>query len=301
MSDIAELNAHYGIADAISFNQGGGGLTVVEITHPRARARLALQGAQVLEWTPQDEQPVLWLSPAAHFTAGKAIRGGIPICWPWFGAHPCDAAFPAHGFARTMPWIVERTGANDEHVALRLRLMQGEQSEVFWPHACSLTLELRIGRTLDLDLATHNIGALPVTITEALHAYFNVADLSGVRVHGLHGCNYVDKTDGGRHKRQDGAITFDAETDRIYVGAPGECQLEDPGFRRRIRIVKTGSGSTIVWNPGANKASALSDMAPDGYRRMVCVESGNADDDARLILPGETHCLSVSYATERLG
>jgi D-hexose-6-phosphate mutarotase len=144
------------------------------------------------------------------------------------------------------------------------------------------------------------MGAEAVTLSEALHAYFRVSDISTVRVQGLDGAAYVDKTDQGRCKQQIGAVAFETETDRIYTGVTGECRIDDPGFGRRIRIEKRGSASTIVWNPGLEKSAALSDMPPDGYRQMVCVESGNADRDAVMILPGDVHTLGVSYTTERL-
>lgn len=301
MPDIAALNAQFGIPDTVTFCCGPGELATVDIRHSHANARLVLQGAQLLAWTPDGEEPVIWLSEAARYAEGQAIRGGIPICWPWFGAHRSSPTFPAHGFARTSPWIVEDTRSSEAAVALRLRLLQSEASETLWPHACSLTLELRVGRCLELDLATRNLGARPVTITEALHAYFHVADLPAVRIHGLDGTNYIDKTDAERRKHQNGTLAFEAETDRVYTGVTGECVIEDPGFRRRIRIRKRGSASTIVWNPGAEKSARLDDMEPDGYRRMVCVESGNAGADAVTIQPGEVHRLGVSYATERLG
>ena len=300
MPDITALNAHFGISDAVRFSSGPGEAAFLDIRHPQATARVSLRGAQLLEWVPQGEEPVLWLSPAAHYAAGKAIRGGIPICWPWFGAHPTESAFPAHGFARTRPWIVEHADADDRGVSVRLRLLHDETTEVLWPHACSLTLSLEIGRRLELALSTHNMGTEAVTISEALHAYFRVSDITTVRVQGLEGAAYVDKTDQGRCKQQVGAIAFDNETDRIYTGVTGGCHIDDPGYRRRIRIEKRGSASTIVWNPGEDKSAALSDMPRDGYRQMVCIESGNADRDAVLILPGDKHTLGVSYTTERL-
>ncbi|WP_139558646.1 D-hexose-6-phosphate mutarotase [Methylotetracoccus oryzae] len=300
MPDIAALNAHFGIPDAIHFTSGPNETAIIEIRHPHATGRVALRGAQILEWVPQGEEPVLWLSPCAQYASGKAIRGGIPICWPWFGAHPEEPTFPAHGFARTHLWIVEHTDTDNCGVSVRLRLLHDETTEALWPHACSLTLSLRIGSRLELALSTRNMGAEAITISEALHAYFRVTDIATARVQGLEGAVYVDKTDQERSKRQAGAIVFEAETDRIYTGVNGECRIDDPGYGRRIRIEKSGSGSTIVWNPGKDKTASLSDMPADGYRQMVCVESGNADRDAVRLLPGDTHTLSVAYTVERI-
>jgi glucose-6-phosphate 1-epimerase len=300
MPDIAALNTHFGVSETITFRRGPGECAVVDITHPQATAQLALQGAHLLTWVPQDEEPVIWLSPTARYAAGHPIRGGIPICWPWFGPHPSHPDFPAHGFARTSPWIVEAARVTDDEVQLRLRLLQTEQTEALWPHACSLSLALRIGRTLRLELVTHNIGVKPVTVSEALHTYFKVKDSRHTRVLGLDGGTYIDKVDGARRKQQSGPIGFSAETDRIYLDSTAECMIEDPGFGRRIRVSKSGSASTVVWNPWQEQAAAMSDFEPLGYLDMVCVESANAADNALTIAPGESHRLSVCFRTERL-
>ena len=300
MPDLAALNACFGIPDALTFSSEHEEQAMIRIEHPHATARLSLQGAQVLDWCPRGERPVLWLSPAARYVRGQAIRGGIPICWPWFGPHPVETSLPSHGFARTGLWIVEHTHADDRAVSLRLRLLQDEATERLWPHACSLTVLLRIGRSLELELSTHNLGAQAISVSEALHAYFHVANLAGIAVHGLEGARYVDKTAGGQLKNQNGPLSFDGETDRIYTGSTSDCIIEDPGFRRRIRIVKRGSRSTIVWNPGAQRSAQLGDMEADSYLQMVCVESGNADVDSVTILPGDMHRLQTSYTVERI-
>ena len=299
IADYSELNARFGIPHQVNFKEGPGGLAVAEVNNSRASAVIALQGAQVMSWAPHGAQPVIWLSPAAKFTPGKSMRGGVPVCWPWFGPHVGEAGFPAHGFARTAQWAPLKTEALAEGgTRLVFALSAGEHSRAQWPHATPLECHISVGDTLEIDLVTRNDGAAPVTIGQALHTYFTVSDIRRVTVIGLDGCPYLDKVDGGKRKRQSGAVYFDGETDRIYLDSSEDCVIEDPGLQRRIRISKHGSRSTVVWNPWMDKAAKMGDMGDDGYLRMLCVESANAADDVVSIAPGAEHHLWVRYSLE---
>ena len=299
MTDIAALNARYGIPGQLTVKAGPGDLAMVEVANAQASATLALQGAQVLQWAPLGQQPVIWLSGAARYAIGKSIRGGIPLCWPWFGPHPSEADFPAHGFARTSLWeIVDTQVLADGATRIGLRLKHTDASRALWPHAAELECQISVAATLEIDLLTRNTGSASITIGQALHTYFAVSDVRRTRIEGLEGCHYLDKVDGGRRKEQMGPVSFVAETDRTYLDTAADCLIDDPGLARRIRIHKRGSRSTVVWNPWIEKATRLGDLGADGWLHMVCVESANAADDVVTVPPGAEHRLEVRYTLE---
>ena len=296
---LTALNQSFGIPGQLDFREGPARLVLAEISNRHGKATVCLQGAQLTEWTPRGRAPVIWLSPRAVFAEGKAIRGGVPVCWPWFGAHPGDPALPAHGIARTSAWEVTGSGGRDDGSTwLAMRLPQaGTQA---WPYVTPAEIHVTVGKALEVELLTRNAGAEPVVIGQALHAYFHVGDVRRVRIQGLDGLPYVDKTDGGRRKMQTGALDIAGEVDRIYLESRSDCLIEDPVLNRRIRIHKSGSASTILWNPWAEKSAMLADLGPDAYLRMLCVESANADADSVHLAPGAGHRLSVSYGVEAL-
>jgi glucose-6-phosphate 1-epimerase len=299
--DISALEERFGIAGEVSFTEGPNGMPVIEISNAKSMGSIGLQGAQLLTWAPMSQELVVWLSPLAKFGPGKAPRGGVPVCWPWFGPHGSEPTFPAHGFARTSAWeVIEAEALEDGSNRLGFRLIRTEASYAQWPHATPLEIRYTLGEALDIELTTRNETDQPVPLGEALHTYFMVSDVRNVRVTGLEGCEYLDKVDGGRRKRQEGPISFGGETDRIYLGTAAECHIEDPGLKRRIRIEKRGSRSTVVWTPWEEKARKLGDFEGDGYLRMLCVESANAADDLPSLAPGEEHRLWARYSVEAL-
>ncbi len=254
-----------------------------------------------MTWAPRGQPPVIWLSRAARLAPGKSIRGGVPICWPWFGPHATDAALPAHGFARTVPWeVIGAQTLADGATRLDFRLIQSEATRAQWPHATLLECHISIGTAIEIDLVTRNADRSAITIGDALHTYFEVSDVRQVTIHGLEGCPYLDKMDGGKRKQQAGPVTISAETDRIYLNSSADCLIDDPGFQRRIRIRKRGSRSTVIWNPWIEKSARMGDFGENGYLNMMCVESANAADDVVTIAPGGEHHLWVRYEIESL-
>lgn len=302
MSDsLAALNSRFALAGQLDFEEGPGGLAVARVSNPLGEAMISLSGGHVMTWRPQGQEPVLWLSGYAKFAPGKSIRGGVPICWPWFGPHEREAGFPSHGFARTAPWTVESTEALPDGAArLTLTLQHSDATRSQWPHASSLQSVITVGRELRIDLVTRNLGNAPFVIGEALHTYFAVSDIRNAPIRGLEGCAFVDKVDGGRRKTQEGAIVIGSEVDRVYLDTAADCMIEDAGLKRLIRIRKEGSRSTVVWNPWVAKAEKMGDFGPEGYLGMVCVESANALDNAVTIAPGGEHVLTVRYSIEPL-
>jgi len=299
MSDLTHLNQQFAIPGTLEFKQAESGQLYVEVTNPHATATIALQGAQVMEWAPQGQPPVIWTSPQAKLTSGKSLRGGVPVCWPWFGAHASEADFPAHGFARTRPWQVVGTKALDDgRTELLFQLPADQQPQQWWPHRTELHYRITVGETLELELVTANRGDEPLTLGQALHTYFNVGDVRSIRVEGLAGRDYLDKVEGLQRKTQQGDVDFIGETDRIYLDSEDECVIRDPQLARAIHITKRGSRSTVVWNPWIEKAAAMGDLGENGYLNMVCVESANAAADVVALPPGTEHTLWVNYRVE---
>ena len=295
---LADLNSRFGIADQLKFIEGPGGLAFAEIDNALGTAYLCLQGAHLTTFRPKDQaEPVVWLSDYAKFATGKSIRGGAPVCWPWFGPHATESGFPGHGFARTVMWQVTASAALDSgETRITLMLMPNEQTRAQWPRATRLELTVTVGASLRMDLVTTNLDTEAVVIGEALHTYFHIGDIGEVRVTGLENTTYLDKVAGSTRHTQDGAITFNGEVDRVYVDTEATCEIVESRLKRRIVVAKSGSRSTVVWTPWAEKADKMGDFGPDGWRRMVCVESANALENVVTVAAGESHRMSVEYS-----
>ena len=250
---------------------------------------MALHGGQVVSWKPEGEEEVIYLSPDAVFREGKAIRGGIPVCWPWFNAHPTNPELPSHGVARSRFWEMEEISEDSSGVTIRLRMSEG-----IW-HARTV---IRMGRTLEVSLESSNPNSEPILVAGALHTYFRVGDVGRVRVEGLDGSEYLDTVGERTTRRQSGDITFKDETDSIY-DSPATVRIVDEALSRSISIKKEGSPSTVVWNPWIEKAKALGDLPDDGYRNFVCVETAIANDKAISLPSGGLHVMSMSVKVER--
>lgn len=299
---LEALNASYGLPGQLQFVDGPGGLGFAQIDNALGAASICLQGAHLITYRPKDHpEPVIWLSEHAKFAPGKSIRGGMPVCWPWFGPHATEASFPGHGFARTVMWEVAQTAALESgETAITLALADTEQTRAQWPHASRVELEIVVGASLRASLSTSNRGDQDIRIGEALHTYFRIGDIADVKVLGLDGCEYVDKVGEVQRRVQTGAVAFSGEADRVYVNTEATCIIEDRGLARRIVVAKTGSRSTVVWTPWAEKAEKMGDFGPQGWRRMLCVESGNALDNVVVVAPGASHRMSVEYSVQAL-
>lgn len=297
--DIATLNTRLGRGDRIAFEAGRGGLPMLRIHNAAASALISLYGGQVLSYRPHADDDLLFLSELAFYEEGRAIKGGIPICWPWFGADPEGRGRPAHGFARNRLWTAVAAEEPTEGLTrVVLRLQDDAESQALWPHAFELTLEVEIGSTLVVRLATRNTGREAITITQALHTYLAVRDIGQVRVTGLDGCEYLDKVLGLSRHHQQGPIAFTGEVDRIVLATPSRCAVDDAASPRRVLIDADGSQTTVVWNPWQEIAAASADLADDDYRRFVCVETANAADEVITLASGATHRMAAEYRIE---
>lgn len=299
---IADLNARFGIADQLRFIEGPNGLVFAEIDNALGTSYICLQGAHITTFRPKDQaEPVIWVSKFAKFAPGKSIRGGAPVCWPWFGAHASEAGFPGHGFARTVMWEVTQSAALPTgETEITLALLENDQTRAQWPFKTRVELNVIVGHSLKASLNTSNLGDSPIQIGEALHTYLQISDIEAVQVTGLENTAYLDKVGEATRRTQDGAVTFSGEVDRVYVDTETTCFIVDPAYERRIKIAKTGSRSTVVWTPWEEKADKMGDFGPDGWRQMVCVESVNALENVVTIAAGETHRMTVEYSAEAM-
>ena len=274
-----------------TLQRGRGGLERLVVDTPACAGEIYLHGAHVTGWQPRGEAPVLWLSDHSAFEAGRPIRGGIPICFPWFGPHAADPARPPHGFARLAAWSLERVTREADTVTAVLSLAV-TAGEPLWPHAAALRLEASFGRELAVAFSVDNLGTSACPVAEALHTYVAVGDIRQVTLLGLAGVGYVDKVRGGaRGVQGEAPLAFDGETDRPYLGTSGAVTIVDPVRSRRIVVEKEGSRTTVVWNPWIAKARAMPDFGDDEWTAMVCVEAANALDDAFTLAPGASHTL----------
>jgi glucose-6-phosphate 1-epimerase len=293
--DIAGLNANHRIPGVIEFSSGQGAFPVAVITGPSASAVVSTYGAHILSHKPNGQSDVLWLSDRSAFEEGKPIRGGIPVCFPWFGPHPSDPQKPLHGFARLLFWEVAGTGIlpNGEP-QLRLRLRDSAATLALWPHAFHAELIVTVGSTLKATLRCTNTDSGPLTYSDALHSYLAVKDISGVSINGLGGRKYLEGPSMTVPVlQQENALEIRSETNRRYLDSTDKCEINDPLAPRTIHVDKSGSRVTVVWNPWAEVSAKLPDMPDDGYKTMLCVESVNAYDDVVTLAPGESHDLSA--------
>ncbi len=291
-SDLASLYP-LEIPGCARFEPGEGGLTRLVITTPAAEAHVYLQGAQITHFQPKGAAPLFFVSERSFFATGQPIRGGVPVCFPWFAARTGQPASPAHGFARTMVWEVESLAVEgDQSVLAVLRLAANEATRALWPHEFLLRLHLRIGPLLLMMLEAENTGGTPFEFEEALHTYFAVSDVRKVAITGLENAAYIDKTDGLKTKTlESGSFRFTGETDRVFPDTRATCVLEDHAAKRRIRVEKSGSATTVIWNPWAEKAAAMKDFGAEEWLRMACIETANAGADALTLAPGAKHTM----------
>ena len=272
----------------LHFEAGQGGLTKAVIATPVASGELYLQGAHVTSWQPAGHAPVLWMSRSSLFQPGKPIRGGVPICFPWFGPHASDPSAPAHGFARTALWeVTEARTTADGVISLSL------QTRI---DSFSVRFTVEFGPVLQMTLTTEPGpgSSTGLRFEDALHTYLSVSDVRNVSITGLEQVRYIDKVDGAAEKPATGAaIEFTGETDRVYFTTDSECHLHDPGRNRTIAISKSGSQSTVVWNPWIAKSARMPDFGDHEWPEMVCIETANVGFNAVELAPQSIHATTV--------
>jgi glucose-6-phosphate 1-epimerase len=294
-TDIDALNRRFRIPGVAEVAPGNGGLTKVVVSAQTASAEVYLQGAQITSWTPSNAEEVIFLSRHSQWVSGKAIRGGIPICFPWFRAKKDDPQAPSHGFVRTKQWQLDTLTTDDSgSVTLTCSTESDDSTLRWWPHEFRLVHRITIGSTLRLELVVTNRGNMLLEFEEALHTYFRVGQVQSLRVRGLDQVMYLDNTDGNREKTQMGDVVIRAATDNAYLDTFGPLELIDSSLKRTIRTAKTNSATTVVWNPWQQGAAALADLGNDEWQQMTCVEACNILNCAISLPPGETHTMCAT-------
>ena len=297
--DITALNENFGIPGSLVFEQHGE-LTRAVVTTPAVSATVYLQGAHLAEWQPAGEQPVLFMSGASAFKKGKAIRGGVPVIFPWFGDRHDGGPGPAHGFARSEEWEFGFAALSGDDLHLSFLLTANETSRALGFDHFRVSYRLTIGRTLSMHLTVASDGETPLIYEEALHTYFAIGDIRQTSVTGLNTVEYIDKRDGSALKTQpDDTLVLARDTDRVYLNTESTCVIDDKANDRTITVAKSNSATTIVWNPWAELTAKMADMEPDGWQKMICIESANAGDASITLARGEVHQMGCTVTVEK--
>ncbi len=297
---IDKLNQRYALANLLEWKSGHGKMPKAVINSELCRGEIYLHGAHVTSWQPTDQQEdVLWVSKSSLFAEDRPIRGGIPVCWPWFGDDKTGAGRPAHGFARTCEFSVTRTAKTDDGgCEIELALEPSEATRRMWPEEFHLSLTATFGKTLDLQLRMENRSEKTVTHSSALHTYLHVSQAHVITLSGFKGHDYLDKVRGFERDHQQQEPKVDGEIDRIYLDTTTPCTVSDQGFDRTIQVAKAGSETTVLWNPGAVRSKQMADLDDEGYKNMLCIESANAADNTIALAPGEHHILGTTLRVD---
>lgn len=317
--DLAELQHRFAIPGVLGFEKTASGLVVARVTSPAAEATIYLQGAHVTHWKPAGQAPAIFLSQRAEFAPGKPIRGGVPIVFPWFSERHDGKTGPQHGFARISEWDLAFAAMSGDDLHLAFTLAPNELSQSLGFDHFKLGYRVTVGRKLTLEMTVANdsgnggargggsaaatAGAdaaahgAPLVFEQALHTYYEVADARQVSIDGLGGVTFIDKVDDMKRKVQPaGALKFEGRTDRPYLNTTATCVLHDPAGKRRIVVAKSGSNSTVVWNPWKEFTAKMVDMEPDAWLHMTAIETANVGEDAITLQPGATHTMRADIS-----
>ena len=296
---LAQLNKQFAIPGQLRVIQKNHDVLLLEISTAHAQASISAHGGQVLSFTPAGKtNDMLFISKLARFEQDKAIRGGIPVCWPWFGPDPNNIG-PAHGLVRTRQWQIRQTALlADGAIKVILGIRNCDETLAIWPHSFDLSIEITIHQTLTLELISRNTGSHSFELTQALHSYFYVGDSQQVEITGLENSRYIDKTAAGKLNSQQGPVTISQETDRIYTDIASELMLVDPILSRRFLIQSKNSSTVIIWNPWKHKAAAMTDLGDEEYKTMLCIETANAGNEIIRLAPGEEYRLTAHFALQ---
>jgi glucose-6-phosphate 1-epimerase len=300
-NDIAHLKQRFE-REGIAVEVGNGGLTKIVVRNSSCHGEVYLQGAHVTEWRPNLADPVLFVSSRSAWEKGKAIRGGIPLCFPWFGPPTPPQTGDQHGFARNLEWTLAavRNGSGKTATSLVFELESDDYTRSIWPFDFQATYTVTFGRTLGLAFEVTNTSDVAFTISEALHTYFAVGDVRLVRVEGLADVEYLSKVEGNVRVRQaPGPITLTGETDRVYVNTPGEVRVVDPTLGRVLINSKHDSNTTVVWNPWEVKSVSGTGLSPSEWLRMLCIETANSHENSVKLAPGHKHAMHCSIEVEK--
>ncbi|WP_318459021.1 D-hexose-6-phosphate mutarotase [Photobacterium leiognathi] len=268
------------------------GISIIRVIHPLAEAGISLHGGHLIWFKPAGEKDIIWLSENAEFDTQKAIRGGIPVCWPWFG----KAGTPSHGFARTSQWTLQEHRENENGVIVSLQLEDNEETRAIWPHKFNNVLTFEIGTELKVSLTSTNTDSQPWSYGGALHTYFDIADINNIEITGM-GSNYLDSTQQGKACEGGDVLTFTSETDRVYTQPEATITINDKNNERNILVTNEGHNAAVIWNPWQELSISMGDMADNSFETMVCVESTIHQPSIELA-PGQSHTLATTVVSK---
>ena len=299
MPAVEELDGRFGIPGVAKISEGNGGLPRIQITGSGAEGEMYLHGAQVTSWKPGGNDEVLFLSTKSRWQEGQAIRGGIPICFPWFRAKRDDPKAPAHGFVRTRSWQLESIAEEEPGIVVSMSIESDDQTRRWWPADFRLVHRVVFGPELILELTCTNTGKTGLCLEEALHTYNRVSDVANVRLQGLDSVQFLDNTDSNRARLQNGDVTIASATDNAFMATKTDVDLLDQKCHRHIRLKKANSLTTVVWNPWSEGAARLADLGDDEWREFLCVEASNILAASVSLAPGEEHKIRAVLSVEK--
>jgi len=287
----------YAIPGRVSITNENGGLPAVRVTTDHSTAEICLHGAHITQFQKNDEPPLLFLSHLSEFVADKPIRGGVPIVFPWFGPR---AGAAMHGFARLVTWYLAKTEVlADGGVRVVFTLTDAVVQQNGLHAQVSYVVMVRDTLTMEL-MVTNTSATADFSYEDCLHTYFAVGDIGQVSIAGLKGRSYLDKPANFARKLETWDVIWIAsEVDRVYLDTKDTVEIRDTKLNRIIRIEKSGSNSTVVWNPWFEKAKAMTDFDDEEYRRMVCVESGNVGESKITLAPGKSAAMKVAVSSRK--
>jgi glucose-6-phosphate 1-epimerase len=299
MIDIDLLDEKFSIEGEVGFAELENDLIFITVSNKYADADICLYGAHATSFRPHKTLDLLWMSPDSFFEEGKPIRGGIPVCFPWFGPHQSDTDLPQHGFARLMYWdVLETMVLPNSETKIRLKLESSTETKAYWPHDFYAEMEFTVGKKLQVALKVQNTSAEAFKYGCALHSYFNLSAIENLTIEGLKDTGYLNQLTGETGIQNEYYLHVSEPVTRHYLNTESPVVLADSIFRRRILVEKEGSKVTTVWNPGEAVSAQIADLPDDGFETFVCVEATNAFDYQILLAPGETYKTSTVIGLE---
>lgn len=286
---LSELKQRYANLDGVKLSAQENGLISVQLVNNYGTINIYLQGAQLTSYYPVNGKEVIWLSESANLLPNKPIRGGAPICWPWFGQHPTSNTLPQHGFARTSLFQLETINHNQQGDSdIVLKLESNENTLQLWPYQFELYVCFNLGKNLTISVTTKNTSDNQIPLTQAIHTYFRVSNILETQVSGFEQCEYFNKIANETSKQNEKILVVTKEIDRIYYQNNAQVELQDKN--NTLMLQHQGSDSTVIWNPWQTNAKSMNDFDDDGYQQMLCVESAVTQQNFKL-QAGESHQL----------
>ena len=293
--DLSTLPALAVLSDNVTIVEHEG-VKLVRVIHDKANAAISLFGGHVVSFQPQGQEDLIWMSQQAKFDGKAALRGGIPVCWPWFGR----IATPAHGFARSSEWQLIEHRESEAGVIVSLGLKPSEATLAVWPHQFDARLNVEIGDQLKVTLDVKNTDSQPWTFSGALHTYLNIGDIHSTTTTGM-GAEYIDSLQGGKICQGGAELVLTDTIDRVYTQPEAQIYIADKKLDRTLTVENHGHNSAVLWNPWAEGAASMGDMQDDGYLTMLCVEStlhAPSLEAGKTLQPGENHQLITVIAAQ---